>query len=154
MRAVKSFFLHDLILKLARATRRLNCINIKSGANATTSHRRGERLLIDNFSTRRVAEVSAFLHRLEEFSAQQMFGFRIESEVNTHNIRRTRNSFRRLFQLNTQQRSALSSQTTAPRHNGHPKRMRARNHLLTNLSNSNQTKRATIQTTRFYKLCH
>src|SRR5262245_15646345 len=129
MRAVKSFLFNDLILKLARVACRLNCVNIEPSANATTSHGRSQRLLIDNFSTRGVDEVSAFLHRVKELSAEQVFSFRIQSKVNTDNVRRTRNRLWRFLQLNTKQRSALGSQTPAPRHHRHPKRPRARDHL-------------------------
>jgi hypothetical protein len=41
MRTVKSLLFDDLILKLSRRARRLNCIDVQAGANVAFLHRRG-----------------------------------------------------------------------------------------------------------------
>ena len=95
MRAVKTFFLDDVVLKLTGAAGRLDCIHVQTRTNTTRFHRSGESLLIDNLAPRS-DEVSTFSHRIEKFCAQQMLSFRINA-VNTDDIRGARNRFRRLF---------------------------------------------------------
>src|ERR1044072_3482879 len=97
MRAVKSFFLDDIVLKLAGAAGGFNCIHVESRANAARSHRNAESLLIDNLATRGVDEGSTSSNRIKNSRAQQMVGFRIQCQVNTDDIRDARHSFRRLF---------------------------------------------------------
>src|ERR1043166_1249180 len=149
MRAVESFLFDDLILKLTGSARRFNCINVKPGTNAASSHGSSERVLIDNFAARRVDEVSTFAHRVKEIRVEQILRFRIQGQVNTHNIRCTRNRLRRFLHFDTEQRRAFSSQTPAPRHHWHAKRTRAWDHLLTDLPDTNQAERATKQSACF-----
>ena len=96
MRAVESFFFDDLIVKLAGAARWLDGINVQTRANAAIPHRCDQRLLIDNFAARSVDEVSAFPHRVEKVSVDEVSGFRIQCEMNADDVRRGGDFFRRL----------------------------------------------------------
>ncbi len=80
MRAVKIRFVNNRVLKLARAAGWLNGENIQTGANTATSSLPGQRcLLIHDFASRSVDEVTALPHRIEKIGADEIFGFRIQA---------------------------------------------------------------------------
>src|SRR6185437_10601579 len=72
--------------------------------------------------------------------------------MNANDVRVGRNLARRRFQLDTELRCSFRSQTPAPRDDRHPKRVRPWNHLLSDLSEADQSERATKQSARFRKL--
>src|SRR5687768_18420047 len=65
--------------------------------------------------------------------------------MNTDNVCYGRNRLWRVHHLDTKFRGAFPRQTPAPRNDRHTKRPRTRNHLLTNLADSDQPHGAPTQ---------
>src|ERR1044071_9203468 len=72
--------------------------------------------------------------------------------MNANDVRVSCHLAWRCFQLDTELRCSFRSQTPAPRDDRHPKRVRPWNHLLSDLSEADQSERATKQSARFRTL--
>jgi len=86
MRPVESFFFNDLVVKLSGTAGWFQRIDVETSANTTIPHGCNECLLVDHLAACSVDEVSTLLHRVEKISVEEMFGFRIQREVNADNV--------------------------------------------------------------------